>query len=202
MDADKRGSALGGCADLKHLPCRWNATLVAIARARKAKYSLCNRCIIGSFVSLGFLLGVSSGVASAQMPQTNQFRRIEQPIGLKAAVTLGGLGLIGAELWWFVFSKTRSQKAEARQGIQELTIKVDGGYAPDRIVVKAGQPVKLNFLRKDPSSCLEKVLFPDFHIAQDLALNNITPIEFIPEKPGQYQFTCGMNMFRGVVEVQ
>ncbi len=188
MDADER---------------RWNVTLVAIARARKAKYSLGKRYIIGSFVSLGFLLGGSSGVALAQMPeQTNRFRRIEQPIGLKAVVTLGGLGLIGAELWWFVFSKTRSQKAEARQGIQELTINVDGGYAPDRIVVKSGQLVRLNFLRKDPSSCLEKVLFPDFHIAQDLALNKITPIEFIPEKPGQYQFTCGMNMFRGVVEVQ
>lgn len=161
------------------------------------------KSIVGAFVSLGFLLSVGSGVATAQMPeQTNRFRRIEQPIGLKAVVTLGGLGLIGAELWWFVFSKTRSQKAEAHQGIQELTIDVDGGYAPDRIVVKAGQPVRLNFLRKDPSSCLEKVLFPDFHIAQDLALNNVTPIEFIPEKPGQYQFTCGMNMFRGVVEVK
>lgn len=160
------------------------------------------RSIVGTFVSLGFLLGVSSGVASAQMPQTNRFRRIEQPIGLKTVVTLGGLGLIGAELWWFVFSKTRSQKAETRQGIQELTINVDGGYAPDRIIVKAGQPVRLNFLRKDPSSCLEKVLFPDFHIAQVLVLDNITPIEFTPEKPGQYQFTCGMNMFRGVVEVQ
>lgn len=161
------------------------------------------KSIVGTFVSLGILLGVTSSVAKAQMPeQTNQFRRIEQPIGLKAAVALGGVALIGAELWWFIFSKTRSQKAEARQGIQELTINVDGGYAPDRVIVKAGQPVRLNFWRKDPSSCLEKVLFPDFHISQDLALNNVTPIEFTPEKPGQYQFTCGMNMFRGVVEVQ
>lgn len=180
---------------------RWNARL--FAGARKTKYSLCKRYIIGSFVSLGFLLSVGSSVAAAQMPeQTNQFRRIEQPISLKTAVTLGGLALIGAELWWFIFSKTRSQKAADNQGIQELTINVDGGYAPDRVIVKAGQPVRLNFWRKDPSSCLEKVLFPDFHIAQDLALNNVTPIEFIPEKPGQYQFTCGMNMFRGTVEVQ
>lgn len=57
-------------------------------------------------------------------------------------------------------------------------------------------------MRRDPSSCLEKVLLPDFHIAQELDLNYITPVEFTPEKPGQYLFTCGMNMFRGVVEVQ
>ena len=41
--------------------------------------------------------------ASAEK-QTSQFQKIEQPIGLKLAVALGGLGLIGAELWWFMFS--------------------------------------------------------------------------------------------------
>lgn len=37
--------------------------------------------------------------------QVSQFQKIEQPVGLKLAVALGGLGLIGAELWWFMFSK-------------------------------------------------------------------------------------------------
>ncbi|MBD6615456.1 cupredoxin domain-containing protein [Komarekiella sp. 'clone 1'] len=163
--------------------------------------------ILGSIAGLGLLFGTASSVATAQMPthsseQTSQFRRIEQPLPLKVGVTLGGLGLIGLELWWFLFSKNKATKANSEQGIQELTINVDGGYEPDRVIVKSGQPVRLNFFRRDPSSCLEKVLLPDFHIAQDLPLNHITPIEFTPPKPGQYQFTCGMNMFRGVVEVQ
>lgn len=169
------------------------------------------KIIFGNLVSLGFLLGVTPGVALAQMPmemptssseETTQFRRIEQPLGLKIGVTLGGIALIGLELWWFLLSKTKAAQAEANQGIQEMTITVDGGYEPSRVVVDAGQPVRLNFLRRDPSSCLEKVLLPDFHIAQELDLNHITPVEFTPEKPGQYLFTCGMNMFRGVVEVQ
>ena len=115
---------------------------------------------------------------------------------------MGGLGLIGLELWWFLLSKNKAAKANLGQGIQEMTINVDGGYKPSRVIVKSGLPVRLNFFRSDPNSCLEKVLLPDFHIAQDLALNHVTPIEFTPAKPGQYQFTCGMNMFRGVVEVQ
>lgn len=168
------------------------------------------KTIFGNLVGLGFFLGVSSGVAVAQMPvempassqPTTQFRRIEQPLGLKVGVTLGGLAFIGLELWWFLFSKTKAAQAEASQGIQELTITVDGGYEPSRVVVNAGQPVRLNFFRRDPSSCLEKVLLPDFHIAQDLDLNHVIPVEFTPEKPGQYPFTCGMNMFRGVVEVK
>ena len=170
--------------------------------------------IIGSIAGLGLVLGMASGVAVAQMPhdrnerhpsdteQTGQFRRIEQPLGNKVAVTLGGLGLIGLELWWFLFSKSKSRQAMTQGGIQEVTVTVDGGYEPSQIVVQSGQPVRLNFYRKDSSPCLEQVRFPDFHIAQELPLNQTTAIEFMPEQPGNYQFTCGMNMFRGVVEVQ
>lgn len=84
--------------------------------------------IWGSLAGLGLLLGTASGVALAQMPaempaesseQTSQFRRIEQPLGLKVGVTLGGLALIGLELWWFLLSKSRTQQAESRHGVQE-----------------------------------------------------------------------------------
>lgn len=70
--------------------------------------------------------------------ETTQFRRIEQPLGLKVGVTLGGIALIGLELWWFLLSKTKAAQAEANQGIQEMTITVDGGYEPSRVVVDAG----------------------------------------------------------------
>lgn len=162
---------------------------------------------LGTLAGLGFLLGAISGVLAAEMPaetttQTTQFHRIEQPLGNKVAVTLGGLGLIGLELWWFLLSKPKSQQVEACEGIAEITVTVDGGYEPSRIFVQAGQRVRLNFLRRDPSSCLESVRLPDFHIAQNLPLNEVTTVEFTPTQPGSYEFTCGMNMFRGVVEVQ
>lgn len=162
---------------------------------------------LGTLAGLGFLLGAISGALAAEMPteptaQNTQFRRIEQPLGNKLGVTLGGIGLIGLELWWFLLSKPKSQKVEAREGIAEVTVTVDGGYEPSRIVVQAGQRVRLNFLRRDPSSCLEEVRLPDFHIAQNLPLNEITTVEFTPNQPGNYEFACGMNMFRGVIEVQ
>lgn len=178
-------------------------------------YASGNRCktaFIGSIASLGVLLGMPSGQAIAQMPhdniqpnppeQTGQFQQIDQPLWVKAAVTTGGFGLIGLELWWFLLSKPKSRKATTQAGVQEVTVTVDGGYEPSQIVVQAGQPVRLNFYRKDPSSCLESVRLPDFRIAQELTLNQVTPIEFTPDKPGRYEFTCGMNMFRGVVEAQ
>ncbi|BAY35471.1 hypothetical protein NIES2107_73830 (plasmid) [Nostoc carneum NIES-2107] len=168
--------------------------------------------LIGSIASLGILLGIASGEAAAQKShethssatvQTNQFQRIEQPLGSKVAVTLGGLGLIGLELWWFLLSKPKSQKAVATGGnIQEVSVTVDGGYDPSRVVVQAGIPVRLKFERKDPSSCLEQVVIPDFHIAADLPLNQVTTVEFTPKQAGTYVFTCGMNMFRGEIQAE
>lgn len=167
--------------------------------------------IIGSLATLGLMFGIASAEVAAQMThemptaeieKTPQFRRIEQPIWVKGTVTAGVLGLIGLELWWFLLSKPKSKKAEAKQGIQEITITVDGGYEPSQVVVNVGQPVRLNFLRRDPSSCLEEVRLPDFHIAQQLPLNQVKSVEFTADKPGSYTFSCGMNMFRGVIEVQ
>ncbi|HLO50793.1 MAG TPA: cupredoxin domain-containing protein [Kamptonema sp.] len=132
-------------------------------------------------------------------PITTQFQQIEQPLANKILVTFGGIGLIGLELWWFLLSKPKSQKAVASSGgIQEVNITVDGGYKPSRIVVQARKTVRLNFQRKDSNSCLEKVLIPDFHIAADLPLNSVTSVEFTPEA-GTYVFSCGMNMFRGEI---
>ena len=61
--------------------------------------------IWGSVISRGLRLGVASGVKAAEMPTQHlgdQFRRIEQPLSLKVAVTAGGLSLIALELWWFL----------------------------------------------------------------------------------------------------
>lgn len=163
--------------------------------------------LLNNLFGLGLLLGILTSTAVAQptdsnSQQTSQFRRIEQPLSLKVGVTLGGLALIGLELWWFQFSKTKAQRAEVHQGFQEIDVIVDGGYDPNRIMLQAGRPVRLNFLRKDPSSCLEKVILPDFHKSVDLILNNTTTVEFTPQQPGTYTFHCGMNMFRGTLNVQ
>ncbi len=167
----------------------------------------------GTLIGIGFLIGAISGaIASEEMTDNHnmqtetakptQFKVIDQPLTNKILVTVVGAGLIGAELWWFLLSKPKSKKAETESGIQEITVVVDGGYEPSRIVVNAGQLVRLNFLRRDPSSCLEEVRLADFHIAQYLELNKTTTIEFTPPKAGNYEFACGMNMFRGAIEAK
>lgn len=79
------------------------------------RYSWLNkRKFWSSIISLGLLLSLASSVKATEMSDRhsgqNQFRRIEQPLSLKVAVTLSGLGLIAAELWWFLGSNNPVQR--------------------------------------------------------------------------------------------
>jgi plastocyanin domain-containing protein len=117
-------------------------------------------------------------------------------------VVIGGVGLIVLVLWYF-FGERESVAANVNEsGTQEINVTVKGGYSPDVIVVKKGAPVRLNFYRDETSSCSEQVVFGDFGIAKELPAFKTTPIEFTPDKTGEFTFACGMNMLRGKLIVQ
>ena len=117
-------------------------------------------------------------------------------------VVIGGVGLIALTLWYF-FGEREAAAAETNEsGVQEIKVTVKGGYSPDVIVVKKDTPVRLNFYRDETSSCSEQVVFGDFGIAKDLPAFKITPIEFTPDKAGEFTFACGMNMLRGKLIVE
>jgi plastocyanin domain-containing protein len=129
-------------------------------------------------------------------------RTIEWPMALNALVTTIGVGLIAWELWWFLGRLGSGVAArEGEVGLQVITITVDGGYAPSTIQVKVGKPLRLSFHRIDPSGCVARVIFPDFHKTLDLPLNANTSLELPATKSGIYSFHCVMNMVPGVVEV-
>jgi plastocyanin domain-containing protein len=160
------------------------------------------RKLLGFWVGLG---GVSLAFAAGAMETPTakgQFPSIDQPLGLKVGVTLVGLSLIALELWWFLGSKPQIKPSLLEAGIQKLRIEVNGGYTPSRVIVKVGQPVEITFLRTDPSSCLEKVLIPEFQMAIDLPLNKVVTVAFTPPNSGEFPFSCGMNMFRGMIRVE
>jgi len=69
---------------------------------------------VAKLIGTSLFLSLFSGIAMAEMPMempaseeriTPTFAKIEQPLALKLAVILGGVGLIGLELWWFLYSK-------------------------------------------------------------------------------------------------
>ena len=113
-------------------------------------------------------------------------------------VTLGGIALSVFIAWFFWFApKGQTRAAVGTGGAQEVAVTVKGGYTPDIIVVKAGQPVRLRFTRQESAACSEMVLFPDLHKSAELPEGEEVTVEFTPDQPGEYGFQCQMGMLRG-----
>jgi plastocyanin domain-containing protein len=118
-------------------------------------------------------------------------------------VTLAGLLAIAGVAWFFWGPRGEGVTAgRTSSGFQEAMILVKGAYNPGVIVVEHGQPVRLTFNRQETAACSEKVVFPDFNRSAELPEGELVPIEFTPERPGEYEFTCGMGMLRGKVVVR
>ncbi len=84
----------------------------------------------------------------------------------------------------------------------EHRILVNGGYAPDTLVVAAREPVSLIFHRHDGSPCSEEVVFPDQDVRATLAQDEDVAVDLPPSEPGEYEFHCGMGMLHGRLVVR
>ena len=119
-------------------------------------------------------------------------------------VTGAGLAAIVWVLWYFLLSHGSGTRAASVDdgGVQEVRVVVKGGYTPDTIVVRAGTPVRLQFYRDEAADCSERVVFEDFAIDTALPAFQTTPVEFTPERAGEFPFRCGMNMLKGLLVVE
>jgi plastocyanin domain-containing protein len=73
------------------------------------------------------------------------------------------------------------------------------GFKPERIEARAGQPIRLAFLRRDAQNCAREVVIPDLNVRKDLPIGQPVVIELTPRQ--DIQFGCGMGMYRGAIVV-
>ena len=119
----------------------------------------------------------------------------------RIAAVAGG-GAFALFLYGFFFGKRRAVSAKsAPGGSQEITIVVAGGYDPDLIVAKRGVPLKLVFDRRESNPCSDEVVIPEFRVRRALPSFATTTIEVVPERAGEFPFSCGMNILHGKIKV-
>ena len=117
-------------------------------------------------------------------------------------VLLMGMGAIAWVNWYFFLAeRSAASAATTASGVQEIGIRIDGGYSPSTVRVKRGVPIRLVFDRQERSSCSEEVVFGDFGVRRFLPAFEKTVVELTPKDAGTYEFTCGMGMMKGQLVV-
>ncbi len=83
-----------------------------------------------------------------------------------------------------------------------MLVRVRGGYEPDTIRVRVGEPVRIVFRREETAPCSEHVVFPDFGKSAMLPPFQDVSLELQPDREGEYEFTCQLGILRGLLIVE
>jgi Cu+-exporting ATPase len=121
---------------------------------------------------------------------------------MKCKKRFSGVLSVGFLMMSLAGCASKAPEAAKNPAVQQIKVIVKGEYTPDRIVVKKGRPVRLLFYREEDSECTAQVVIPELKVKQNLASKQVTAVEFVPEKDGQFGFACGMDMMKGKLVVE
>jgi plastocyanin domain-containing protein len=85
---------------------------------------------------------------------------------------------------------------------REIDIMVRDRYQPGAIVAREGERLRLTFLRWEGGGCTREVVFPSLGIRKTLPSGTAVDIDLGPLPAGTVEFTCGMDMVRGRIDVK
>ncbi len=85
---------------------------------------------------------------------------------------------------------------------QQAAVEVSGGYKPESITLKQGVPAELSFTRTNAQGCLDVVHSKSLNFEQELPLNETKTVTIDTTKTGEFEFSCGMDMFHGKVVIE
>ncbi|PXZ21294.1 copper-binding protein [Lactobacillus helveticus] len=93
-----------------------------------------------------------------------------------------------------IFSKNQTKKV--------IVNAKNHGYKPEVVTFKQGKPAQLKFIPSDNMGCMNEVLSKDLNFDTKLDGQKEVTIDIPTDKPGTYNYTCGMDMFHGKVVVK
>jgi plastocyanin domain-containing protein len=124
--------------------------------------------------------------------------------GVEWVVLLVGLAAIAWVNWYFFVAgrEPAAVTSAASDGVQQVTIEVEGGYSPSAVRVRRDAPVRLVFDRKETNSCSEELVIGSLGVRKFLTPFEKTTVDLGPLAAGTYEFTCGMGMLHGKLVVE
>lgn len=153
--------------------------------------------VLAFFAAYGIASGRSAGTATASGTGAGA---TAAGTGASAACgsAVGGTSACDGTCGGTSAAAVESTGSAAVEGdVQRISVDVSAGYFdPSVIRVKAGVPVEITF--GEGSGCMAEVMFKDFSVFESLtdggAVVNLPALD-----PGEYSFSCGMEMVYGTV---
>lgn len=78
-----------------------------------------------------------------------------------------------------------------------MHVRVKGGYQPSLVYGQVGEPLRIIFSREETASCSEHVVFPAFGKSAMLPAFEEVALELMPDRAGEYEFTCQLGVIHG-----
>ena len=91
--------------------------------------------------------------------------------------------------------------ARSRSYVPATRVRVRGGYEPDTIFGRVGEPLRIVFRREETAPCSERVVFPAFGKSAMLPPYQDVLVELPPADPGVYEFTCQLGVLHGTLVI-
>ena len=112
------------------------------------------------------------------------------------------ISLYGININPFIKNGQRNGMASSVEGgVQTINMRVvTSGYVPNYFTVKKGIPVKWKIQGENVFGCQAYFIVPKLGIQKTIELGE-NLIEFTPTETGFINFSCGMGMYRGRIEV-
>jgi plastocyanin domain-containing protein len=117
-----------------------------------------------------------------------RFRRLRPATALPLAFALMLLALAGC-------SKGSGPK------IVRIAV-TDDGFEPASVTVPRGRPATLVITRRTDATCATEAVFAETGRKVALPLGEDVRIPLATDAPGTLHFACGMDMYKGKVEIQ
>lgn len=170
----------------------------AKSQALFAGHSQGKMLFLAIMVGVAFLVSYGYAVAKTQ-PAASQFDAYGQaPLG--GAAGAGAQGAGGACGCCAPGSSEQVEGQTTVKGdVQTIDVAIDLGYSPNVIRATAGIPLEITF--GQGLGCFEEIYFPEFGILENLSAGPKT-VTLPALEPGEYEFSCGMQMVFGKIVVE
>lgn len=98
-------------------------------------------------------------------------------------------------------NRTDSDSPDPQPARRTFSVRVERGYHPSQLAAPPGEPLRVAFERREQGSCSREVVFPGLGLRRALPFGETVVLDLPALPPGDYAFTCGMGMLRGVLRV-